>query len=174
MGPEDYRQIWCYNLFTYHWHKTGIIFISSFQNLTLNLNLHHTCQLFLFWRNSSSFRSKKENDFIMCSCFCSNLCIVMYRKFRNVPLFKFFSLICSSFWNLKVGKYAYTQNHFCNSFIEWFTDGTQNNFKKIVNWSPTKQGTSHAGLIWDMDNWRWHRVKNNSSVNFEIFVFYIP
>ena len=65
----------------------------------------HTCQLFLFWRNSSSFRSKKENDFIMCSCFCSNLCIVMYRKFRNVPLFKFFSLICSSFWNLKVGKY---------------------------------------------------------------------
>ena len=33
----------------------------------------HTCQLFLFWRNSSSFRSKKENDFIMCSCFCSNL-----------------------------------------------------------------------------------------------------
>ena len=69
--------------------------------------LLHTCQLFLFWRNSSSFRSKKENDFIMCSCFCSNLCIVMYRKFRNVPLFKFFSLICSSFWNLKVGKYAY-------------------------------------------------------------------
>ena len=67
---------------------------------------HHTCQLFLFWRNSSSFRSKKENDFIMCSCFCSNLCIVMYRKFRNVPLFKFFSLICSSFWNLKVGKYG--------------------------------------------------------------------
>ena len=66
----------------------------------------HTCQLFLFWRNSSSFRSKKENDFIMCSCFCSNLCIVMYRKFRNVPLFKFFSLICSSFWNLKVGKYV--------------------------------------------------------------------
>ena len=40
----------------------------------------------------------------MCSCFCSNLCIVMFRKFRNVPLFKFFSLICSSFWNLKVGK----------------------------------------------------------------------
>ena len=67
---------------------------------------YHTCQLFLFWRNSSSFRSKKENDFIMCSCFCSNLCIVMYRKFRNVPLFKFFSLICSSFWNLKVGKYV--------------------------------------------------------------------
>ena len=66
----------------------------------------HTCQLFLFWRNSSSFWSKKENDFIMCSCFCSNLCIVMYRKFRNVPLFKFFSLICSSFWNLKVGKYV--------------------------------------------------------------------
>ena len=65
----------------------------------------HTCQLFLFWRNSSSFRSKKKNDFIMCSCFCSNLCIVMYRKFRNVPLFNFFSLICSSFWNLKVGKY---------------------------------------------------------------------
>ena len=52
------------------------------------------------------FSKQKENDFIMCSCFCSNLCIVMYRKFRNVPLFKFFSLICSSFWNLKVGKYA--------------------------------------------------------------------
>ena len=68
-------------------------------------NKSHTCQLFLFWRNSSSFRSKKENDFIMCSCFCSNLCIAMYRKFRNVPLFKFFSLICSSFWKLKVGKY---------------------------------------------------------------------
>ena len=75
-----------------------------------SFNPSHTCQLFLFWRNSSSFRSKKENDFIMCSCFCSNLCIVMYRKFRNVPLFKFFSLICSSFWNLKVGKYAIDHN----------------------------------------------------------------
>ena len=77
----------------------------------------HTCQLFLFWRNSSSFRSKKENDFIMCSCFCSNLCIVMYRKFRNVPLFKFFSLICSSFWNLKVGKYA-----LCNGIHMYIRD----------------------------------------------------
>ena len=60
------------------------------KNVTRFLNFIHTCQLFLFWRNSSSFRSKKENDFIMCSCFCSNLCIVMYRKFRNVPLFRFF------------------------------------------------------------------------------------
>ena len=79
---------------------------NSVSALAAPCNLLHTCQLFLFWRNSSSFRSKKENDFIMCSCFCSNLCIVMYRKFRNVPLFNFFSLICSSFWNLKVGKYA--------------------------------------------------------------------
>ena len=86
-----------------------VCWITFFSLPVFNLVLH-TCQLFLFWRNSSSFRSKKENDFIMCSCFCSNLCIVMYRKFRNVPLFKFFSLICSSFWNLKVGKYGITVN----------------------------------------------------------------
>ena len=72
----------------------------------IELQARHSCTYIL--ANCSSFRSKKENDFIMCCCFCSNLCIVMYRKFRNVPLFKFFSLICSSFWNLKVGKYALT------------------------------------------------------------------
>ena len=37
--------------------------------------------------------------------------------------------------------------------------------------TPTKQGTSHKGLFWDMDNWSCNLgVKNNSSVNFEIFV----
>ena len=37
---------------------------------------------------------------------------------------------------------------------------------------PTKQETGRIGLFWDMGNWSWHRVKNNSSVNFEIFVLF--
>ena len=40
--------------------------------------------------------------------------------------------------------------------------------------TPTKQGISRTGLFWDMDNWSWHGVKNNSSVDFEIFCFCIP
>ena len=34
----------------------------------------------------------------------------------------------------------------------------------------TRQGTNCTGLFWDMENWSWHRVKNNSSVDFDIFV----
>ena len=30
-----------------------------------------------------------------------------------------------------------------------------------------------TSLFWDIDSWSWHRVKNNSSVDFEIFVFYV-
>ena len=30
---------------------------------------------------------------------------------------------------------------------------------------------SHREQFWYMDNWSWHRVRNSSSINFEIFVF---
>ena len=36
--------------------------------------------------------------------------------------------------------------------------------------TPTKQGTSPTCLFWYMDTLSWHKVKNNSSVDFEIFV----
>ena len=42
----------------------------------------------------------------MCSYFCKNLSVVMYRKFRNVPIFKDFPPICPYFLGFRVGKYA--------------------------------------------------------------------
>ena len=42
----------------------------------------------------------------MCPYFCKNLAIVMYRKFRNVPIFKDFPPICPYFLGIKVGKYG--------------------------------------------------------------------
>ena len=42
----------------------------------------------------------------MCSYFCKNLPVVMYRKFRNVPTFKDIPPICPYFLGFRVGKYA--------------------------------------------------------------------
>ena len=42
----------------------------------------------------------------MCSYFCKNLPVVIYRKFRNVPIFKDIPPICSYFLGFRVGKYA--------------------------------------------------------------------
>ena len=47
---------------------------------------------------------KKECGFTMCPYFCWNLSMVMYRKFRNVPIFSHF---CPYFWNVRVGRYAH-------------------------------------------------------------------
>ena len=41
----------------------------------------------------------------MCSYFCKNLPVVMYRKFRNVPIFKDIPPICPYFLGFRVGKY---------------------------------------------------------------------
>ena len=46
-----------------------------------------------------------KKDLMMCPYFCKNLSIVMYRKFRNVPIFKDFPPICPYFLSLRVGKY---------------------------------------------------------------------
>ena len=43
--------------------------------------------------------------FIMCSYFCKNLPVVMYRKFRNAPIFKDIPPICPYFLGFRVGKY---------------------------------------------------------------------
>ena len=69
-----------------------------------------TCQLYLFWRDSPSFWSKIESDFTLCPSFFKSLYVKNCRKIRNVPLFFIFSLICPSFWNLKVGQYAIIQH----------------------------------------------------------------
>ena len=42
----------------------------------------------------------------MCSYFCKNLPVVMYRKFKNVPIFKDIPPICSYFLGFRVGKYV--------------------------------------------------------------------
>ena len=42
----------------------------------------------------------------MCSYFGKNLPVVMYRKFRNVHIFKDIPPICSYFLGFRVGKYA--------------------------------------------------------------------
>ena len=42
----------------------------------------------------------------MCSYFCKNLPVAMYRKFRNVPIFKDIPPICPYFLGFRVGKYV--------------------------------------------------------------------
>ena len=50
-------------------------------------------------------KGRKKSDFIMCSYFCKNLPVVMYRKLRNVPIFKDIPPICPYFLGFRVGKY---------------------------------------------------------------------
>ena len=51
-------------------------------------------------------KGRKKSNFIMCSYICKNLPVVMYRKFRNVPIFKDIPPICPYFLGFRVGKYA--------------------------------------------------------------------
>ena len=48
----------------------------------------------------------KRSNFTTCPYFCKNLSVVMYRKFRNVPIFEDFSPICPHFLGFRVGKYV--------------------------------------------------------------------
>ena len=41
--------------------------------------------------------------------FCKNLSVVIYMKFRNVPIFKDFPPICPYFLGFRVGKYGTCQ-----------------------------------------------------------------
>ena len=41
----------------------------------------------------------------MCPYFCKNLSVVMYRKYKNVPIFEDFRAICPYFLGFRVGKY---------------------------------------------------------------------
>ena len=50
----------------------------------------------------------KRSDLTTCPYFCTNLSVLMYTKFRNVPIFEDFSPICPYFLGFRVGKYAYT------------------------------------------------------------------
>ena len=49
----------------------------------------------------------KRSNFTTCPYFCC-LSVVMYRKFRNVPIFEEFSPICPYFLGFRVGKYDTT------------------------------------------------------------------
>ena len=51
-------------------------------------------------------KGRKKSDFIMCSYICKNLPVVMYRKFRNIPIFKDIPPICPYFLGFRVGKNA--------------------------------------------------------------------
>ena len=46
----------------------------------------------------------KRSNFTTCPYFCKDLSVVMYRKFRNVPIFEDFSPICPYFLGFRVGK----------------------------------------------------------------------
>ena len=48
----------------------------------------------------------KRSNFTTCPYFCKNLSVVMYRKFRNVPIFEDFSPIGPCFLGFRVGKYV--------------------------------------------------------------------
>ena len=66
----------------------------------------------------------------MCSYFCKNLPVVMYRKFRNVPIFKD-PPICPYFLGFRVGKYGNIAQ--CQIAIMYITydkvfGGTPNSF----------------------------------------------
>ena len=50
-------------------------------------------------------KGREKSDFIICSYFCKNLPVVMYRKFRNVPILKDIPPICPYFLGFRVGKY---------------------------------------------------------------------
>ena len=56
--------------------------------------------------NCPYFYPRKKSEFIMCPYFCKNLPVVMYRIFRNVPIFKDIPPICPYFLGFRVGKYA--------------------------------------------------------------------
>ena len=63
----------------------------------------HTCQLSLFW-----LEEKKGGGGAILSCvpiFAKNLLVVLYRKFRNVPIYKHIPPICPYFLRFRVGKY---------------------------------------------------------------------
>ena len=49
----------------------------------------------------------------MCPYFCENLSVVMYRKFRNVLIFKDFPTICPYFLGFRVCKYAILSKFHC-------------------------------------------------------------
>ena len=60
----------------------------------------------------------------MCSYFFKNLPVVMYRKFRDVPIFKDIPPICPYFLGFRVGKYGiYYSLYFVNERKEKETDG---------------------------------------------------
>ena len=44
--------------------------------------------------------------FTICPYFCKNLSVVMYRKFRNVPIFRNCPPICPYFLGFRVGRYV--------------------------------------------------------------------
>ena len=68
----------------------------------------HTCQPYLIGTVPILTQEKGEKNSYLAICpnFCKNLSIkVMYRKFRNVPIFKDFPPICRYFLGFRVGKY---------------------------------------------------------------------
>ena len=52
---------------------------------------------------------------------CKNLSVVMYRKFRNVPIFEDFSPICPYFLGFSVGRVGHTITIAAVQFILKFT-----------------------------------------------------
>ena len=64
----------------------------------------HTCRPVSFLEGNPSFWSKKREWFYHVCLFLRNLCIVMYRKFRNYPIFWHFYWFVplSEIWKLVV------------------------------------------------------------------------
>ena len=75
-----------------------------------HVHVPHTCQLSLFNREE---KVGKRSNFTICPYFCKNLSVVMYRNFRNVPIFMDFPPICPYFLGFRVGKYGTCLCHVC-------------------------------------------------------------
>ena len=92
----------------------------------------------------------RKNVFI----FCKNLPVVMYRKFRNVPIFKDIPPICPYFLGFRVGKYArvgqYTWYPFIHlgqeaaMWLKCFAEGL--NLQVMVGFEYTIMALPHASM----------------------------
>ena len=103
------RQV-CYNDTFYQNGHFLWLFVTLWYFCKMWNVLHHTCQQSLFNRDSPYFEPPKggwgKSNITKCPYFCKNLSIVMYRKFRNVPIL-FSPPICPYLLGVRVGRYGY-------------------------------------------------------------------
>ena len=111
----------------------------------------------------------KKSDFTMCPYFCKNLSVVMYKKFRNVPILQNCPPICSYFLGFRVVRYVTLIKWAILSFL-WLGEGlrgspssrscSQHAFTKghIVSWEPEGRYCSSKMFCWESEGRYHHRL----------------